>query len=449
MMILWGLLTFFMATVNDFGGLITLRLFLGIVQSGLFSGVLVYLVYFYTKEEFATRIAYALGSSSIARAFCGIFSHLIARSGSLGIPGWKTYVFLEILITFNSIYLLQGSLCFAVGGLILLYLPNYPETAAFLTQADRTLAIARGRDGEAPRNVVDRKSTQTHPTLNAPSVIVDTYILKEALCDPRLWIFSISFFLVWSSLDTASFLAPQTSITSFEIKPEYQRHFNHTGMDDLVSDLKDASVHSVILSSVPYILGSVIAVPVSMHSDTVGERALHACIPLLVSACGFLFLTLVPPTYAGGGPARYFTGLLPAVGGILSGLPSLIAYAMDGTFGETHRSIFASVVPCLGLAFGSLPLLSGMFPISQEPGYWMGNLILSCFLIAACALILGIRWLNSAQESDVWGKPPGLRRLLNDQEEERAWEFELTSGIKMDRSEADHDEEGFLNVHLG
>jgi hypothetical protein len=97
-MFIWGILSFSMTAVVNREGLIALRFFQGVVQSGyafitkcvrIFSSILVYILYFYTREEVARRIALTISISAIIREIWGLIFHSLSQRSQTGLPGWK------------------------------------------------------------------------------------------------------------------------------------------------------------------------------------------------------------------------------------------------------------------------------------------------------------------------------------------------------------------------
>ncbi|KAJ3102874.1 hypothetical protein HDU97_000257 [Phlyctochytrium planicorne] len=133
------------------------------------------------------------------------------------------------------------------------------------------------------------------------------------------------------------------------------------------------------------------------------------------------------------GALRYFFGLVPASIGLLSALPSLLAFVIDRTNGLTAREAAAALVTAMGSVGGgvAVPLL---FPPSQAPdedaegvatwgrgyAFGCGLCALGCLMGSGFALI--VRWIKLKEDQGVWGRGRGLRRLLNDAEEKGAWE---------------------------
>lgn len=74
MMFTFGTMTLLVVTVKNFGGLLALRIILGLAESGFFPLVIYYQTMFYRRLELARRLAIFYAASNIAGAFGGSFS---------------------------------------------------------------------------------------------------------------------------------------------------------------------------------------------------------------------------------------------------------------------------------------------------------------------------------------------------------------------------------------
>eukprot|EP00842_Homolaphlyctis_polyrhiza_P000451 jgi/Hompol1/1406/HPOL_001474-RA len=356
----WGTIAAATAGSSNWGGFLATRLFLGLAQSGFVPSILVYMVYFYTKEELATRFSYVISSATAASSVSGLFTHYISRAdGSAGLAGWQWT------------FIMEGMIGIVMGVVTWMYLPSYPETCHFLSPADRVLAASRGRDGaEDDSNLLTTGITKTTRT---PIYRFHQEQMFDVIKDTRAWLLAVSYFLISLAMDCLVVLSPEVAATSFDINKQVLRNATSGDLEMIIDD-EDGSLPINLLSTAPYLIGGVIAMAVAAHSDSLGERAMHAAVPLAISSGGFGFMAILPPKYAGAGPARYFMGLLPA----------------------------------------------------QE-------------------------------ELNMWGKAPGLRRLLNDADEAKAWDVELsnidllktgTLGDGMNLGD-DDDNEGFSHRAVG
>ena len=54
-LVLWGMVCALQGTVRSYGGLVTVRAFLGLVEAPMFPGIVLYLSGFYTRKELSLR----------------------------------------------------------------------------------------------------------------------------------------------------------------------------------------------------------------------------------------------------------------------------------------------------------------------------------------------------------------------------------------------------------
>ncbi|KAK6581861.1 hypothetical protein PZA11_005558 [Diplocarpon coronariae] len=128
----WGIVATLGGVVQNFGGLIAIRLVLGAVEAGLFPGLAVYLTFFYTKRELAVRIGYLFVSSALAGGFGGLLAYGIGHmDGLAGQSGWRW------------IFIIEGIPTVFMGIATMWLLPDSPETAYFLTEEDRKMMKVR------------------------------------------------------------------------------------------------------------------------------------------------------------------------------------------------------------------------------------------------------------------------------------------------------------------
>lgn len=361
--IIWGLMAAVSAGATNSAGFISTRFFLGATQGGFVPCIILYIVYFYTKEEYAVRFASIISVATALQAMCGFISHHVARAdGYMGLAGWQ------------FVFLLDGLFGIIMGVITCFYLPNYPETCYFLNQADRVLAVARGKDGvDLETSLISglRKVTKT------PVYKFEMVQLLDALKDIQTWILSLAYLFITITLDCLLILAPEVTATSFLLDGKEK-------VVGLIADYEDATIPITFLASVPYLFAVVVSILLAKQCEERNKRPWPATVCLLISSGGFLFMTLVSPIYVGGGPSRFFLGLLPAVIGIMCATPLVLAYAMDRAADDTYRAAVAAIIIAPGHAFGLLvagnPL---MFQEANAPTYPGANLL--CSILMLCA----------------------------------------------------------------
>lgn len=139
-MITWGILSAGMAFITDETTFYIARALLGAAEAGLFPGVMLYLTYWFGKEQRARASGYFLIGVCLANIISGpIGGLLLEMDGIMGWHGWQWLFFLEGI----------PAVLFSV--VIWKKLPDKPSKASWLTkeQADEVeLALKKENDEE-------------------------------------------------------------------------------------------------------------------------------------------------------------------------------------------------------------------------------------------------------------------------------------------------------------
>ncbi|KIK51602.1 hypothetical protein GYMLUDRAFT_265734 [Collybiopsis luxurians FD-317 M1] len=228
---LWGLISLLTGVTHSYGGLVAIRLFIGIPESAFYPGVIYLLSRWYTKKELAFRAAILYGGLLISNAFgslmaAGILANL---DGKLGIRAWRWLFFIE------------GAITMFVGLNTMWLLPDYPSNTRWMSAKERRLAQARIADdaGEA-----DSDSVGDSPFRG----------LVMALQDPKVWLFSIMNMAQLLGLSFINFFPTLTSTLGFN------------------------TTVSLLLAAPPWILATICCALNSWHADRTGERYFHQCV---------------------------------------------------------------------------------------------------------------------------------------------------------------------------
>ncbi|ETW78660.1 major facilitator superfamily [Heterobasidion irregulare TC 32-1] len=134
LMLLWGIMMeqTVQGLVHNYGGLLGMRWMLGTMEAGLFPGVNYYLSCWYKRSEFGIRAAIFFSAASVSGAFGGLLAAAISNMGGIGgKPAWAWIFILEGLAT-----VLAGALSFFI-------IQDFPDTARFLSDAERTVVVRR------------------------------------------------------------------------------------------------------------------------------------------------------------------------------------------------------------------------------------------------------------------------------------------------------------------
>ncbi|KAH7912569.1 major facilitator superfamily domain-containing protein [Hygrophoropsis aurantiaca] len=134
MMLVWGIIMMCHGFLVNYGGLVTLRVLLGLAEAGLYPGIVFYISCWYKRSELGMRVAAFFTSATIAGAFSGLLAAAISNMHGIGgKAGWSWIFILEGLFTI---------LCAIASYWII---DDFPETAKFLTDAERVFVIRRLR----------------------------------------------------------------------------------------------------------------------------------------------------------------------------------------------------------------------------------------------------------------------------------------------------------------
>lgn len=92
----WGIVSTLTGIVQNYTGLIVVRLLLGLLEGGLLPGLTVYLTLFYTKKEIALRFSYLFVATALAGACGGLLAYAIGfMDGIRGLSGWRWIFIIE------------------------------------------------------------------------------------------------------------------------------------------------------------------------------------------------------------------------------------------------------------------------------------------------------------------------------------------------------------------
>lgn len=270
-MLIFGSMAMITAATTNFGGIVTTRWFLGMAESGFYPGVIYYLTTFYKRRELAGRLSIYYAASEIAGAFTGLIAYGVFQIKG-PIYGWQ------------YLFLVEGSLTFAMGIIALFVLPKSAATAYFLTDEERKLA--RYRINQDSSVVADSK--------------FDFRQAIQVFKTDRLWPF---YMLIGIGIGV-----PLYSVSNF--------------LPQIVARFGYSTVKTNLYTVAPNIVGSVFLVAVAQSSDWFGERSLHLALCLCVTCVGFIILAAVD--VAKNVAVGYFACFLLCCGAFVSLIPNIL-----------------------------------------------------------------------------------------------------------------------------
>ncbi|KAH8976381.1 major facilitator superfamily domain-containing protein [Lactarius akahatsu] len=143
-MVLWGTIMTLMCLVNSYQGLVIARVSLGLAEGGLLPGLTYYISLWYPRQMQAKRIGTFISAAAVAGAFGGILAYGIQHlegkpvfmdGSGLGLG----FVYISFAY-YGYADAITATVLFAFLAYFLIH--DYPETATFLTEEEKTVRYA-------------------------------------------------------------------------------------------------------------------------------------------------------------------------------------------------------------------------------------------------------------------------------------------------------------------
>ena len=294
-MISWGLVAIAMAFVAGETSFYALRFALGVAEAGFFPGIILYLTYWFPREERARIVSLFMTAVPIATVVGGPLSGaLLGLHGLGGIAGWRW------------LFIIEGIPAVLLGIVAFKFLTDRPKDAHWLAPEERT-ALERRLEAEA-------EDTRA----------IGYAGIGQALTNPRVIELGLLYFCLVIGLYGIGFWMPQVLKTF---------------------DLSNLAIG--FLTAVPYLIAAISMVIAGRHSDATGERIWHVALPLFLSGAAFAW-----SAHAGPLPLVMLAlslatlGIYAAIGTFWS-LPTSI---LTGTGAAAGLALINSIGNCGGFA---------------------------------------------------------------------------------------------------
>jgi ACS family tartrate transporter-like MFS transporter len=240
-MISWGAVAMAMIAVRGAASFFALRFVLGLAEAGFFPGVILYLTFWFPPREQARAVALFMTATALAGVIAGpVSGALLELHGVVGLSGWQW------------LFILEGLPAVILGVLVFFYLPDGPNSAAWL-EVDERVALLIKLERERGRG------TQKH-----------SHSFVEAIGNSTVWLLSLVYFAIVFGLYGVTFWLPQI-IQSFGSRSDFE-----IGM----------------LSAIPFFCAAVAMVFVGRSSDLSGERRWHLAFCAGVGAIGLMLASM-------------------------------------------------------------------------------------------------------------------------------------------------------------
>ena len=325
-MISWGIITIATMLARGPASFYTLRVLLGIAEAGAYPGIVLFFTRWFPARTRGRSISALEVLTALSLAFAAVIDGaLLTLDKTIGLAGWQW------------VFLVSGIPAVVLGVLILLFLPEHPEQARWLTTRERDWLVGT-LSAEAKSR--ERAGVST---------------LRGAFTNPRVLYLALLYFTMVIGFWGITFWLPQI----------VQKQF--TGISDF---------GAAALSAVPWIMAVVALILVSRHSDRTGERRWHIAVPCLVGACGLVVsvfvhspvvsLLAIGLAAAGQRSATPVFWNLPA--GLTNGIGAAGALALINSIGNiggfVGPYVLGAIRAATGTASGGLLLFAGCLAVS-------------------------------------------------------------------------------------
>ncbi|KAJ5824317.1 hypothetical protein N7447_006657 [Penicillium robsamsonii] len=343
LMISWGATTMGLGGVHNYAQVTGLRFLLGVMEAGLFPGFVYYLTFWYRNSERSIRVALILASATLAGAFGGAIAFGVGHmNGTHGLSAWRW------------LFIIEGAPSCASAVLVWFLLPDYPETASWLTAEEKELA--------AQRLSLEGSKGSDHA--------MSWEDAKATLTDWRLYAHYAVYFGISTPFSSLSLFTPA-----------------------ITAGLGYSDLHAQLMTVPPYAVAYVVTIAVAWSADYFNSRGLHSAIFSFIGAIGFLASAVLP---ASAYLSRYGC-LIVAASGAFACIPPLLGWLSS----NISSTAGAGLAIALNISFGAPGQIVGVWiyksdeaKIGYPTGHWT-NAALLFFVAAGCILLrLYYGWRN-------------------------------------------------------
>ncbi|CAN8104709.1 unnamed protein product [Discula destructiva] len=330
--IVWGCIVMLHAVCSSFSGFYALRFVLGMLEACVSPSLILIVSMWYKQNERATRIGwFYAGNLSTSVVGGGVAYGVTYFEGS--IEPWKL------------LYLILGGLAITCGILVVLFLPDSPITASFLSNEEKIAALERVR--------LDQGGTHNRH--------IKRYQIVETFKDARTWIMFIIIMCI--GIPNGGNSAFSNIIT---------KSFGWTSRQALLLDMPRAAI------------GGVAVVAVGWLSDRINDRMTLILIFTIPTLIGMIILTTMQ--YSGQRGVLQFAQLFQNLSA--PGFPLCYAWNASNIGGHTKK-VTANAFTLFTFGVGSV-VGTYIFLPKDAPGYIPGKaaiVVLTALMMLCCVVM--------------------------------------------------------------
>jgi MFS family permease len=333
---IWGITAGSCDAAQNFGGMLALRLLLGIFESSYSPGLAYFFSFFYYRKEMARRLGWYVSIAPLAASFAGAFAYFLTVHPH-AIAGWRV------------LFLVEGLPAILIGLFGYYWLPSNALDCQFLTETEKNIAQAR-----TVRQVGD--------TTRGRSLKVKEFLWS--LLDLKNWLTTLMYFLFNVSYSSLPIYVPA-----------------------ILTGMGFTSIRAQGLSAPPYLFACFIVLLVGYASDRFQLRGIFLTLCSGTGAVSYLLLILVDEV-----AVKYFA-LFLVTGALYPCIGLVLSWVSNNNGSDSKRGAAFILMNFVGQCG---PLLgTHIFPTSEAPLYKKGFYISfgACTLAAVLALVQ-VAWLR-------------------------------------------------------
>ncbi|GIZ42057.1 hypothetical protein CKM354_000533700 [Cercospora kikuchii] len=334
-MAVWGVICALAAVVQNFTGLLVIRIFLGIAEAPFFPGAIFLMSCWYNRAELTARVAWFYSGVSLANMFGGLIGAGVLGNmeGALGIAGWRW------------LFIISGAITVFFAIICIFILPDFPATTKWLTPEEK--AFSQWRMALDASEDDDNESTSLWTGL------------KLACLDYRLYIF-----LLLQHMSTLSMT--------------FQYFF-----PSIIQTLGFGNIATLLITAPVWFVAFLASVITTWTAARTGDRHIHIICLLLVSCVGNAIVTGTLNT-----GARFFAMFLMPLGAVPA-FTIIVAWVANSFIRPTVKRS-AAIAICNTMGNAATIYGAYMYPASDGPRYIPGgaSTAIICLIVALLAFIL-------------------------------------------------------------
>ncbi|XP_006454631.1 hypothetical protein AGABI2DRAFT_114372 [Agaricus bisporus var. bisporus H97] len=325
MLVLWGIVMTMHGVVNNYAGLVALRLLLGLCEAGLYPGIAFYITSWYKSSEMGTKFALFFSSATIAGAFSGLLAAAIANMDGVGNkPAWAW------------IFILEGLFTVVIGLLSYVVIQDFPHNAKFLSETERVFIIRRLQSD----NKLSAGGGETYRFAH----------VKKSLKDWKTW-FAMAIYM--------GFDGPLYAFSLFT--------------PSIINQLGFTATKANLLSVPVYAWGCLVTVAIGFWADRLGKRCLVNIGLFGTGLVGYIILICSRT------PALSYFAVFLAISSIFPTVPNSVTWVASNVEGSYKRAVTLGVA----IGFGNLngAVTSNIYRAKDQPWYRLGHAIVLGYII--------------------------------------------------------------------